>query len=799
VYNIFEIGEVTMQDLVKKNKLKGIIRLLSLILILSFFTACSVKKLDPIQFEIVKKEVSFIHEIKPILDKRCVSCHSCYNSPCQVKLSSYEGLQRGGSKEDMYANRLHAADPTRLFVDAVTEKQWRKKGFFSVTQELNESKESIIMQYLFQKTKSPLNIGKYSPETDELSCVKDSQELTEFFDKNPHKAMPYGFPALEKNEYNLLMTWLKQGYKNDTPKNIIPLQESKQIKQFEDFFNNPELKHKVSARYIYEHLFLAHISFDDKSENFYELVRSKTPSGEDVEIIATLFPYDAIAGEFFYRFRKITSTIVHKTHMVYRLNDIKLQRYKELFIKKEWILKPHLSSYDTNIAANAFKVFEQIPASSRYQFLLDDVHYIIMTFIRGPVCKGQIALNVIQDHFWVMFMDPKYDLSLHDPFFLHDNRDNLFIPNQYGNNPSISKTFKMLDDYDLAEKYRTNKSAIYKQYYPKGFDLQSIWKGNKQEKNDAILTIYRHFDSASVHKGALGNIPKTLWMIDYPLLERIYYSLVAGFDVFGNTPHQLLVRTHMDRLRIEGESNFLEYLPIASRKEYFNSWYKGWLASYLSVYLPSSQESAIHYTSKNPKKEFVLQALEYLKVQKDPINFVEKNDISSIIKDHYSTQEEIEKSLQSFTLTNSVKIIKRFTDSQSNVAYLRIKMNDGNDLVYSIIINRWHKNVSLLFDEEDRLDATKDKVNYIRGFVGSYPNIFIEVEQNNLNEFFTLLKNYSDSDIEKKKLLKYFINRANPKFWKVFDWFDDAFKKQDTLNYGLMDLNRYYSDTNRLE
>ena len=61
----------------------------------------------------------------------------------------------------------------------------------------------------------------------------------------------------------------------------------------------------------------------------------------------------------------------------------------------------------------------------------------------------------------------------------------------------------------------------------------------KKEQNDSILTIYRHFDSASVHKGAFGDIPKTLWVIDFPLLERIYYSLVAGFDIFGNTAHQL--------------------------------------------------------------------------------------------------------------------------------------------------------------------------------------------------------------------------------------------------------------------
>jgi len=758
-----------------------------------FFTACSVKPLEPVKFDLAQTEVSFVNDIKPILDKRCVSCHSCYNSPCQLKLSSYEGLERGGSKEDMYANRLRAANPTRLFVDAVNEEQWREKGFFSVTDEVNESNESIIMQYLFQKMQNPVNIGEYSPETDEISCVKNSDELSEFFDDNPHKGMPYGFPALEKNEYNLLMTWLKQGYQNDTPKFTIPKNEEKQIEQFENFFNNKEIKHKVSARYIYEHLFLAHISFDDDSENFYELVRSKTPSNKDVEVIATQFPYDEVEGEFYYRFRKITSTIVHKTHMVYKLNDAKLQRYKELFIEKEWIVKPHLASYDKDITANAFKVFEQIPAKSRYQFLLDDVHYIIMTFIRGPVCKGQIALNVIQDHFWVMFLDPQYDVSVEDRFFLHDNIDNLFIPNQYGNNPDISKTISILDNYDLAKQYRKNRSKIYKQYYPNGLGINSLWKGNKKETNDAMLTIYRHFDSASVHKGALGNIPKTLWVIDYPLLERIYYSLVAGYDVFGNTPHQLMVRTHMDRLRIEGEANFLDYLPKKSRKNYFNSWYKGWLASYLSVYNPSEIESAIDFKSGDFKREFVSKAFEYLNTKKDSVNFIEENYKLSTVREKYLTKDQIEETLKSLTLPNISKITRVFTNSKSNLAYLRIKMNQGEDLSYSVVVNRWHENVSLLFAENDRLDATKDTVNYIQGFVGSYPNIFIEVNQDDLSEFFELIKEYEDTPLNNKKLFKFTINRANPKFWEVFDWFDNKFKQQDSLHYGLMDLNRYQS------
>lgn len=774
------------------------IQILVLTLVTLLFTACSIKPLEPVKFETIKEDISFTNDIKPILDNRCVSCHSCYNSPCQLKLSSFEGLQRGASKEDMYANRLSAANPTRLFTDAVNEKQWREKGFFSVSDtlvnSLDNSKESIMMQYLFQKDKNPLNIGDYSPETDELSCSKNNDELSEFFDDNPHKGMPYGFPALEKKEYNLLMTWLKNGAKDDTPKNIIPKKEQIQIKRFEKFLNNKNIKYKVSARYIYEHLFLAHISFDDKSENFYELVRSKTPNGTEVEIIATKFPYDEVKEEFFYRFRKIESTIVHKTHMVYKLNNSKLQRYHELFIKPKWDVKPYLATYEKDIAANALRVFEQIPAKSRYEFMLDDIHYIIMTFIRGPVCKGQVALNVIQDHFWVMFMDPKYDVSLHDKFFLHDNIENLFIPNQYGDNPSILKTTSILDNYELAKKYQENKSKIYKQYYPKGLDINSIWKGNDGKiENDSMLTIYRHFDSASVHKGALGNIPKTLWVIDYPLLERIYYSLVAGFDIFGNTPHQLLVRKHMDRLRIEGESNFLEYLPKQSRKTYFSSWYKGWLASQLSVYVPSGSQSSISYKTNDFKEEFIQKVFNHTKIKKDSINFIEKGYINSKIKENYESKEEIEQTLKSLTLPNSSELIQTFTNSKSNLAHIRIKMTNKKDLVYSIIINRWHENVSLLFSEESRLDSTKDTINYIEGFIGSYPNIYVEVKQNELNEFFNLLKNYKNNEHDKKKIFKFVINRANPNFWKSFDWFNSEFKRKDSLNYGLMDLNRYIS------
>ncbi len=73
----------------------------------------------------------------------------------------------------------------------------------------------------------------------------------------------------------------------------------------------------------------------------------------------------------------------------------------------------------------------------------------------------------------------------------------------------------------------------------------------------------------------MGEIPKTAWVIDYPIFERIYYDLVANFDVFGNVGHQLSTRLYMDHLRMQSENIFLAFLPADRREDIRASWYVG--------------------------------------------------------------------------------------------------------------------------------------------------------------------------------------------------------------------------------
>ncbi|MGB3752138.1 MAG: fatty acid cis/trans isomerase, partial [Arcobacteraceae bacterium] len=678
--------------------------ILSVLFIGLLFIGCGTEPLKPVSVEIPAQKVDYLKEVKPILDNRCVVCHSCYNSPCQLKLSSFEGLDRGSSKEKVYlGDRLRAQEPSRLFIDAQTTQQWREKGFSSVSHSdsENNTNNSLMLLLLDHKMKNPKSKGEYFSESDDLTCSSNQEELAEFLDDNPHSGMPFGFPPLNQKEFKTIKNWLSQGALAPTNDEIkfskTPSSKAqKMIKDFELFLNTQNAKHIMSARYIYEHLFLAHIAFEGADGEFFELVRSTTPSPMAIDIIPTLRPYDDPKVEkFYYRFRKIHSTIVYKTHLVYTLSEKKLARYNDLFIKTQWNEIPYVVGHKVDYNEEPFKVFAQIPEDSRYKFLLDDSEYIIRTFIRGPVCKGQIALNVIRDHFWVMFMDPKYDLSLGHTGFFSKEYENLKMPIEDGSDVRLLETFS--DKYiDSAIQYNENRQKIYDETYKNGLDIQSIWKGD-DAKSSPFLTVYRHFDSASLHRGALGGLPKTAWVIDYPLLERIYYALVAGFDVYGNVGHQVSTRRYMNRLRVEGETNFLNLLPQNEREEIFKLW--NLEAENEETHFFSKRESGIVYKKIDSKREIIERVVNEHLLKSTGIGFDDLNYLYADERvpklptkyDRYSDYTQAFKSL----IKQGLPFIQAVNGQQSNLAYIKIANTPTNeDQVFSVIVNRWHDNVS---------------------------------------------------------------------------------------------------------
>ncbi|MFD2230131.1 fatty acid cis/trans isomerase [Alkalimarinus sediminis] len=761
--------------------------------------------------------VSFIKDVKPILDSRCIACHACNDAPCQQKLTSYEGIDRGASKTLVYDGaRLTAEEPTRLFVDAKTTEEWRDKGFYPVLNERIESAEadlmgSLLFRVLNQKFINPLSDHGGSPQplpkTFDFSLDRSQEcptieEFDYYEEQYPLWGMPFGLPGLTTQEFSTISRWLAEGAKFDPlPPISKPAQEA--VSQWESFLNGASLKQQLTSRYIYEHLFLGHLHFEKGAEReFFKLVRSYTPPGEAIDEIATVRPYDdPETDRVYYRLRPIKSTIVDKTHLVYTLNDQRMERFKTLFLEPDYNVES-LPSYDPEKASNPFITFAAIPANSRYQFLLDEAQYFIGGFIKSPVCRGQIALNVIDDQFWALFLDPEKDSISNDTAFIAQQAKNLKLP------AASEDTLRPTDiwfRFARAQKnYREAKNNYLDAQYENGNEnsLNSLWNGSNQHLKDAnnnpiandnaALTIFRHFDSATVVKGLIGSQPKTVWVLDYPIFERIHYLLVAGFNVYGNVGHQLSTRLYMDYLRMESENNFLDFLPSSQRKLIRDSWYKGAGSNMISYFdkplIGEERETRISYKTADSKTELLGYIHEHLASLKlsDPINRC--TDKPCAPKNASSVEQRIFPEIQRLASITGTQL-KPIPD----LAYLRVIPSGEKEspVSYSLIHNRAHTNISYIFNEDARLEPENDTLTVTSRYIGSYPNFYFNVHENQLSEFIDQLKSIETPEDESAFIQRFGVRRADTKFWAINDWFNEDYLKQEPINAGWFDLNRY--------
>ncbi|HAS8153111.1 fatty acid cis/trans isomerase [Vibrio vulnificus] len=732
----------------------------------------------------------FMHDVKPIIENRCVVCHACYDAPCQLKLSSVEGIDRGASKTLVYqGTRLTATAPTRLFEDAQTTQEWRDAGFHPVLNERAQTSVAnidagLIARLLQQKERHPLpqqdQLEGFDFSIDREQTCPTIEEFDQYERTNPSWGMPFGMPNLSAKEHQTLMAWLENGaIMNDH----IPLtrEQAAEITRYEQMFNKSSRKNQLAARYIYEHLFLSHLYFSELEgePRFFTMVRSSTPPGEPAQRIVTRRPYDDPGVErVYYRIIPEQGTIVDKTHMPFALNSQRMKDWKAWFIDADYVVE-QLPSYDPEIAANPMSAFIDLPVKARFKFMLDNAQNTIMAYIKGPVCRGQLALNVINDRFWVFFLDPdKADIPEVNEFY-RSQADNLKLPGELESNTLPVTNWVKYSTQQA--RYLEAKSEFINHWFKNGTHLNTdiIWDGNGTNPN-AALTVFRHFDSASVVQGLVGEKPKTAWVLDYALLERIHYLLVAGFDVYGNFGHQLITRMFMDFLRLEGESNFIALLPADMRHQEQSSWYQQQnrqLSDFLQRNVaPFSQPTSVVYKTDDPKSEL----FDILRRQVSPI----LNARYEIVDTGMSVKNEA--LLKSLNLVKGEKLLPI-----PQITMLMVKADTGKEQLYTLLHNNAHLNISSLFNEEKNRDPANDSLTIVRGVVGSYPAAFFSLNENQVAEFVQIITSMESEQDYVKLLDKFAIRRSSTNFWSFSDKVHAWYRNDQPIEFGLLDYNRF--------
>ncbi|CAH9064558.1 hypothetical protein PSECIP111854_03481 [Pseudoalteromonas sp. CIP111854] len=728
----------------------------------------------------------YLQLVKPVLEQRCVVCHGCYDAPCQLKLSSPEGIDRGLNKERVYnGTRLLAQAPSRLLFDADNTKQWREKGFTSVLNERAQNTQanlagSVLYNSLLLKMSKPfpqqgLLGDEFDFSLDRTQSCPSMDEFDSLAKSQPHAGMPYGLPAISGFEFKQLESWLKNGAK--MAQIAPPLNaELQQVSRWEQFLNQSGLKYQLAARYIYEHWYLANIYFPEHNHsttpNFFKLVRSTTPPGEPIDLIATRRPYDdPQVSRVYYRLMHERSSILAKTHIPLALSDKKMTRLHAQFIAADYHVQ-QLPSYEPKVASNPFKAFAAIPVKSKYQFMLDEAELIIKGYIKGPVCRGQVALNVINDQFWVAFVDPQKNSSPQVSELLLRHDDDLALPAQEQSNVlPISSWVKYAN---RQHEYLSAKTKLANELLKDGKSLTTdlIWQGDGHNDN-AGLTVFRHFDSATVVKGFVGQTPKTMWLLDYALFERIHYLLVAGFDVYGNIGHQLHTRLYMDFLRLEGEQNFINLLPQDVRKEVKNHWYRQShvsLSEFINRKSLLAAPTGMSYTSDKPKLELhekITTALE------------------SVLSQRYDYKSV------SGPLAKLNSLPHKAVNLLPQVSFILQRQNNGEHKAFTLIHHNAHYNISSLLNEGAQRAYEEDTATLVPGFIGDYPEaIWYLADEANTAAFVAQLKTINSEQQYSELAQAFAIRRTHPQFWQYSDLLHEVAKQYRGIEYGLFDYNR---------
>ncbi|NVK40395.1 MAG: fatty acid cis/trans isomerase [Oceanospirillaceae bacterium] len=731
----------------------------------------------------------YTNDIKPILERRCVVCHSCYDAPCQLKLNAWEGLARGAHRDRIYdVTRLLAAPLTRL-EDAEGEAAWRAKGFHPVLPD-GQNAGGLMLKLLQLKQQHPLPPGPRLPDSFELSLNRDQQcpapeDFADYARDYPLWGMPYGLPALPAEEQSLLIRWLEAGAPGQAPtRNIDRYGDA--IAGWERFFNQPSNKARLMSRYIYEHLFIASLHFDTvddgKSERtFFRLVRSETPPGQPVRMIATRRPYDPPGTDrVYYRLIPVQDAGLAKTRMPYALNPQRQQRWQQLFLDTDYRVE-HLPGYDPDSAANPFVTFEALPVNSRYRFMLDEAGFTIQGFIKSPVCRGQVALNVINDHFWVFFVDPELLQAEGEAHFLAEQRANLRLPAE--STAGLLNWLRYAEhEADYLEAKRRAVKQLARRVPP---SLDYLWDGDGDNPN-ASLTVFRHFDSASVVRGLLGQAPQSAWLIGYPTLERIHYLLVAGFDVYGNVGHQLSSRIYMDFLRMESEFNFLTLLPRDARQAARDDWYrdagehvrdylshiKGYLFGHKMLY---NGDSAIKFSSAEPLPE---------------LYGLLRNKFASLQPPGFRLGD----SPAPPGVTGSLERLQSMRGADlaifPEISLIRIDGDEERRWYFTLLHNSAHSNVSELFHEQDRRLPEEDSLLLANGVLGAYPNQFFRVEADRIDNFVDRLTGVDSESAYREVLDRYGIRRTASDFWHYSDLLYLDYQRLRPLEAGVLDYSR---------
>ena len=269
-----------------------------------------------------------------------------------------------------------------------------------------------------------------------------------------------------------------------------------------------------------------------------------------------------------------------------------------------------------------------------------------------------------------------------------------------------------------------------------------------------------------------------MWVIGYPLLERIHYLLVSNYDVYGNVGHQLNSRLYMDFLRMEAEFNFIVFLPQADREATRDRWYRGdSLATRQQVYggpattLPV--ESGVRYRTNDTRRELMEQMGARL---------------APVLNKRHALDQVADPALRT-ALRELASVRGASLQWLPEMTVIVVESPGAAPATFTLLHDTAHSSVSHLL-ERRQLRPDEDGLTVAPGVVGSYPNAFWRVRSTELPALAAAIRKLDSPAGYAAIVDRWGVRRSSTAFWPLSDEVHARYAREQAIEAGVLDYNR---------
>jgi hypothetical protein len=245
----------------------------------------------------------------------------------------------------------------------------------------------------------------------------------------------------------------------------------------------------------------------------------------------------------------------------------------------------------------------------------------------------------------------------------------------------------------------------------------------------------------------------------------------------------------MEVSRVASEDLFLSFLPQEKREQIRKDW---------NIPTPNKDESLLKSLAdilsddvqEKLSKEYVYQGAS---IKSRSQVSTKEGLLKKLILDYYTPTQTKRSNLhkESTTPFDELKSLSSQTARYlPDTIHLLIEKKNSSEL-YTLIHNKDHYNVAMMFFEGDRRRPEKDSVDIIKGAGSSYANFIIPLKESQISTFNKDLKSATHNAAVLKVLKKYGLSRSAPDFWKTYNKVSDLAVIKSTNERGKIDLNRY--------